>query len=85
VALDPDRLPPLPAPRAAAAWVALALPRLIGLATNLFYYQRWSSALVSPAEHALGAGAAVLVPVIGCLIIGLLARAGRSAPRGRSS
>ena len=32
-----------------AAFVALALLRLIGLFTNLFYFGRWSTALVSPA------------------------------------
>lgn len=30
------------------AFVALALLRLIGLFTNLFYFGRWSAALVSP-------------------------------------
>jgi uncharacterized membrane protein YphA (DoxX/SURF4 family) len=29
--------------------VAFALLRLIGLFTNLFYYHRWSTVLVSPA------------------------------------
>src|SRR5262245_58735998 len=55
--------------------VALALIRLIGLFTNLFYYQRWSTELVSPASNTLGI-AAVGVPVIGGLIIGLMARYG---------
>jgi uncharacterized membrane protein YqhA len=32
-----------------AAYVALALLRMIGLFTNLFFYQRWSTELVSPA------------------------------------
>ncbi len=46
------------------AWLALALLRLIGLFTNIFYFQRWSSALVSPAGNHLG-WLAVFVPVIG--------------------
>ncbi|MGD0789470.1 MAG: chloride channel protein, partial [Terracidiphilus sp.] len=50
------------------AYVALALLRLIGLFTNLFYYQRLSSALVSPAENHMGWWA-VFVPVAGGLII----------------
>ena len=32
-----------------SAFVALALLRLIGIFTNLFFYQRWGTALVSPA------------------------------------
>src|ERR1043166_1329487 len=56
-----------------SAFVALALLRLIGLFTNLFFFQRWDTALVSPADHQLGA-AVVLVPVAGALIIGLMAR-----------
>ena len=66
---------------ALAAVVALALSRLIGLFTNLFYYQRWSTALVSPAGHTLGLWA-VLVPVAGALVIGLMARFGSERIRG---
>ena len=54
------------------AFVALALLRLIGLFTNLFYFGRWSTALVSPVGNHLGLFAAV-VPVGGALIIGLMA------------
>ena len=39
---------------ALGAVVALALLRLIGLFTNLFFFQRWSTALVSPAGNRLG-------------------------------
>ena len=66
---------------ALAAVVALALSRLIGLFTNLFYFQRWSTALVSPAGHTLGVWA-VLVPVAGGLVIGLMARFGSERIRG---
>ena len=31
-----------------SAFVALALLRLIGIFTNLFFYQRWGTAMVSP-------------------------------------
>ncbi len=34
---------------AISAYVALGLLKLIGLFTNLFFFQRWSTALVSPA------------------------------------
>lgn len=45
-----------------AAFVALALLRLIGLFTNLFYFGRWNTALVSPAGNHLGVNS-VLVPI----------------------
>ena len=64
-----------------ASFVALALLRLIGLFTNLFYYGRWSTALVSPAGNHLGIFA-VLVPVAGALMIGLMARYGSERIRG---
>ncbi|MGB2889843.1 MAG: chloride channel protein [Candidatus Acidiferrales bacterium] len=64
-----------------SAFVALALLRLIGLFTNLFFYQRWSSALVSPASHHLGA-IVILVPLVGALIIGFMARYGSERIRG---
>ncbi len=61
--------------------VAWALLRLIGLFTNLFYYHRWNTALVSPAGNTLGAWA-ILVPVAGSLVIGLMARYGSEKIRG---
>ena len=67
---------------AVSAFIALALLRLIGIFTNLFFFQRWSTALVSPATHSLGVIAAVLVPVLGCLIIGFMARYGSDRIRG---
>src|SRR5262245_43048847 len=63
------------------AFVALGLLRLIGLFTNLFFFQRWDTALVSPAGNTLGA-LAVLVPVVGALIIGVMARYGSERIRG---
>ena len=66
---------------ALSAFVSLALLRLIGLFTNLFYYQRWDTALVSPAGNSLGLLAA-LVPVLGGLIIGVMARYGSERIRG---
>src|SRR6185369_1997118 len=55
--------------------VAFVLLRLISLFTNVFYFQRWSTAASSPAQSTLGVYA-VLVPVAGALIIGLIARYG---------
>jgi chloride channel protein, CIC family len=63
------------------AYVALVLLRLIGLFTNLFYFGRWSTAMVSPAGNHLGFFS-VLVPVGGALIIGLMARYGSERIRG---
>jgi CIC family chloride channel protein len=63
------------------AYVAFALLRLIGLFTNLFFYQRWSTALVSPAGNHLGP-LEILVPVVGAIIIGLMARYGSERIRG---
>jgi len=51
-----------------SAFVALALLRLIGIFTNLFFFLRWGTALVSPANNRLG-GWEVLVPMIGGLIV----------------
>ena len=64
-----------------AAFVALALLKLIGLFTNLFFFQRWSTALVSPATNRLGYWE-ILVPVAGALVIGLMARYGSERIRG---
>ena len=64
-----------------SAFVALALLKLIGLFTNLFFFGRWSAALVSPAGNRLGWWE-ILVPVAGALIIGLMARYGSERIRG---
>ncbi len=61
--------------------VAWTLLKLIGLFTNLFYYQRWQTSLVSPGGNHLGLWA-LLVPVAGGLIIGLMARYGSERIRG---
>ena len=58
-----------------AAYVAAALLKLIGLFTNLFFFQRLDTALVSPAGHHLGPFV-ILVPVAGALTIGVMARYG---------
>src|SRR5579863_7207502 len=64
-----------------SAYVALGLLKLIGLMTNLFFFQRWSSALVSPAGNQLGL-LVILVPVLGALLIGVMARYGSERIRG---
>ncbi|MES2505177.1 MAG: chloride channel protein [Verrucomicrobiota bacterium] len=61
--------------------VAWGLVQLISLITNLAFYQRWSFHEVSPANHGLGL-LVVMVPVIGAVIIGFMARYGSKAIRG---
>jgi chloride channel protein, CIC family len=63
---------------AGAAW---ALSHLINLVTQLAYYGRLSAAPVSIVGNTLGAWS-VLVPVAGCLIIGLMARYASEKIRG---
>ncbi|MBV8898275.1 MAG: chloride channel protein [Acidobacteriaceae bacterium] len=65
----------------AASYVAWLLLKLIGLFTNIFYYHRIDTALTSPAHNQLGI-AAIAVPIIGSLIIGLMARFGSERIRG---
>jgi CIC family chloride channel protein len=66
---------------ALGACVAWFLLRLIGLFTNIFYYQRFSTSFVSPVGNHLGAYA-IAVPVIGSMIVGLMARYGSEQIRG---
>src|SRR4051812_26967177 len=64
-----------------AAVVAAALLKLIGFFTNLFFFQRFDTTLVSPAAHHLGPFV-ILVPIVGAAIIGLMARYGSERIRG---
>jgi H+/Cl- antiporter ClcA len=66
---------------AISALVAYALAWLIGAITNLVYYHRLSSALVSPEQHRLGLWA-LPIPVVGGLAVGLMARYGSEKIRG---
>jgi H+/Cl- antiporter ClcA/CBS domain-containing protein len=63
------------------AYVALGLLKLIGLFTNIFFFQRLSTALVTPDAHTLGPFV-ILVPVAGALVIGVMARYGSERIRG---
>ena len=66
---------------AISAFVALGLLKLIGFFTNVFFYQRFATEMVSPIGHHLGYFV-VAVPIIGGLIIGLMARYGSERIRG---
>ena len=63
------------------AVIAVALLDLIALSTNLFFHRRLSIAPASPVSHDLGRWA-ILVPVLGGLIVGLIARFGSERIRG---
>jgi CIC family chloride channel protein len=64
-----------------AAYVAKVLLALIALFTNIFFYGRFAIAPVSPVGHHLGPFV-IVIPVIGALIIGLMARYGSDRIRG---
>jgi CIC family chloride channel protein len=63
------------------AGAAFALLKLIGLFTNLFFFHRVRFDMPAPAGSPLGPWMAV-VPVVGSLIIGLMARYGSERIRG---
>src|SRR5438046_1461646 len=64
-----------------AALLAEVLRALMGLVTSVAFYGRPSTAFVPPAGNHLGYWV-IVVPVIGGLIVGLMARFGSSAIRG---
>jgi chloride channel protein, CIC family len=64
-----------------ATFLAVLLLRLIALSTNLFYYHRFSSLPISPSGSLLGHWM-VLVPSLGGLLVGLVARFGSDKIRG---
>ena len=67
---------------AVAAVVADALLKLIGLITNLVFYQRIATTLVAPGAGAHSWWLIIAAPVAGGLIIGVMARFGSEAIRG---
>ncbi|HQZ89679.1 MAG TPA: chloride channel protein [Thermomicrobiales bacterium] len=64
-----------------SAGVAWFLLKLIGFFTNLFFFGRISVSMADPADSHLGL-AIVAVPVVGALIVGLIARFGSERIRG---
>jgi len=65
----------------ASAAVAQLLAALIAIFTNLSFYGRLSTHFRSPAENQLGL-LVLVVPVLGALIVGIMARYGSRAIRG---
>ena len=66
---------------AASAVVAKALVWLIAVITNLVFYQRFSADFLSPSQHHLGVFV-ILAPVVGGIVIGLMAYYGSEKIRG---
>jgi chloride channel protein, CIC family len=64
-----------------AGGVAYVLYRLIGLFTNLFFYHRWDDQFTSARNNHLGLWV-IVTPVIGGLIVGLMAKYGSSKIKG---
>ncbi|MFZ0773360.1 MAG: chloride channel protein [Candidatus Sulfotelmatobacter sp.] len=64
-----------------AGIVAFALYKLIGLFTNLFFFHRWSANFSSPQHNHLG-WMVIVIPVIGGLIVGVMAKYGTSKIKG---
>jgi CIC family chloride channel protein len=65
----------------AAVFVAQALTRLIALVTNISFFGKFSFALSAPSGNSLGL-LVLIIPVIGGLIVGLMARYGSKGIRG---
>ncbi len=63
------------------SFVALALLRLIGLFSNLFFFGRIDTPIVTPQGNHLGPFVLV-VPIVGGLVVGLMARYGSERIRG---
>ena len=64
-----------------AGVVAFALYKLIGLFTNIFFFHRWSGDFSSAQHNHLG-WLVIVVPVIGGLIVGVMAKYGTSKIKG---
>ena len=66
----------------ASACVALGLLRLIGLITNAVFYRRIATSLVAPGAAHRVAAVILLAPVVGGLVVGVMARFGSERIRG---
>ncbi len=64
-----------------AGLVAYILYKLIGLFTNLFFFHEWSTKFRSVGGHHLGWWV-ILVPVVGGLVVGVMAKYGTSKIKG---
>jgi CIC family chloride channel protein len=64
-----------------AGIIAYALYKLIGIFTNLVFYHRFSAEFISPRHNQLGWWV-ILVPAIGGIIVGFMAKYGTSKIKG---
>ena len=67
---------------AAGAGAAFCLLRLIGFLTNLVFYKRIGTSMVAPGAGHHSWAVILLAPVIGGLVVGLMARFGSEKIRG---
>lgn len=65
-----------------AGLAAQVLTALIGLVTNAAFYGRISTEFVSPGGGHRAPAAILLIPILGAVIVGLMARYGSAAIRG---
>lgn len=65
----------------ASGFVAKILISLIGIITNLAFYGKFSLSFTSPKDNHLGLFV-IIVPIIGALIVGIMARYGSKGIRG---
>jgi H+/Cl- antiporter ClcA len=64
-----------------AGLIAFVLYNLIGLFTNIFFYHRFSTAFVSARHNQFGLWV-ILIPVIGGIVVGFMAKYGSSKIKG---
>jgi CIC family chloride channel protein len=64
-----------------AGLVAFILYKLIGLFTNIFFYHRFATEFVSARQNHLGVWV-ILIPVVGGLAVGVMAKYGTSKIKG---
>lgn len=62
-------------------FIAYILYSLIALITNLFFYHSFSFTMTEPSHHQLG-WVVILLPIIGGLVVGLMAKFGTDKIRG---
>ncbi|MGH3504172.1 MAG: chloride channel protein [Nocardioidaceae bacterium] len=65
-----------------SACVAWLLLNLIGIVTNFVFYQRWNTDLVAPGQTDHSPFLVLGAPIVGGLIVGLMARYGSEKIRG---
>lgn len=65
-----------------ASGIAQGLTKLIGLCTNLFFFHRFSLEFIDPGTAPNWGPWVIAVPVVGGLVVGVMARYGSKAIRG---